>query len=373
MWSSTSILLAALITGTLLSLLTQDLGLMYLGCFTLGALITVLMVEPRGLFLTAAQIPFLFGVATPLAALVITGAQSPTRGDGKLSKTELITLIFPLAQFFPTLIAVSVGAVIIAVVRYVKHKNNNVRLARRQSAQRKRDSRSDRSNLSTATRARRAASRTSRYRDERSRDQVTVDELLRRSQLSQRASSASSRQETHQRNPESQRDTQRPRLQGPHSHDQRSRPVSGTNQSTDVPHYGHNSRRGWDDGDIRSPRVPRRDGTRRPSTPASPRRETSDRTHTSRRDIHYREPRRTNVTRRDEPASQSGRNRNTEGRARQSQTHNRITSSIPANHYEQSSSQTTRPQGSRGYGDRRRDNRFLHQERTSRRDNNPRR
>nr|WP_151528478.1 MULTISPECIES: DUF6542 domain-containing protein [Corynebacterium] len=172
----------------MISLNQQSLGALYLMAFAVGALATVLWVEPRGLTLTVAQIPVIFGIATPCAAFLLGKSNSLSGGDGRLSKTELLTLIYPLAQFFPTLIVATLSAVAIAVLRYLHHRRTNVKLERKLSTQRKRAIDSDRRNLSTTTRAREAANRSRRYRGESRNSEVTVEDLLERNRADHKRS-----------------------------------------------------------------------------------------------------------------------------------------------------------------------------------------
>ncbi|WP_208854317.1 DUF6542 domain-containing protein [Corynebacterium ciconiae] len=236
-WSSTSILLASIVTGLVISLNQHTLGTLYLMAFAIGALVTVLLVEPRGLTLTVAQIPVIFGIATPFAALMLNKSNSLSGGDGRLSKTELLTLIYPLAQFFPTLIVVTLSVIAVAVLRYLHHRRNNIKLERKLSAQRKRASDSDRRNLTTTARAREAANRSRRYRGESGSSEVTVEDLLKRSRSDlMEPEERIAPREPHP--PREQREAHSPREQR-------------------EPRHPEPPRRGHDAEEIRSPRVPR--------------------------------------------------------------------------------------------------------------------
>ncbi|WP_370625533.1 DUF6542 domain-containing protein [Corynebacterium sp. TAE3-ERU2] len=252
-WSSTSILLASLFTGLVISLNQQSLGTLYLMAFAVGALVTVLWVEPRGLTLTVAQIPVIFGIATPCAALLLGKSNSVNGGDGRLSKTELLTLIYPLAQFFPTLIVVTLSAAAIAVLRYLHHRRTNMKLERKLSAQRKRASDSDRRNLSTTARAREAANRSRRYRGEAGNSEVTVEDLLERSRADHKRSKKRGFAREHQ-----------PASEHPSPHAQ------GAPHHPETPARSEAPTRARDYEEIRSPRIPRPHTPSAPSTPHTP-------------------------------------------------------------------------------------------------------
>lgn len=183
-WSGSAIVLACLITGLLISIYLGKLGLTYQLIFIVGALTVTLLVEARGLFLTVASIPLLFGIATPLASWLVS-QQGINSGSG-FSTTQILTAIYPLAEFFPTLMMVTLVSALIAVARIMLLRRsgqaNQAVSERTRRAQRD----ADRANASTATRAR---AQTTRVRTRRAQEhsgtdneQVTVDELIRRSQ-----------------------------------------------------------------------------------------------------------------------------------------------------------------------------------------------
>ncbi|MBV7301774.1 hypothetical protein KRX12_03845 [Corynebacterium sp. TAE3-ERU2] len=237
----------------MISLNQQSLGTLYLMAFAVGALVTVLWVEPRGLTLTVAQIPVIFGIATPCAALLLGKSNSVNGGDGRLSKTELLTLIYPLAQFFPTLIVVTLSAAAIAVLRYLHHRRTNMKLERKLSAQRKRASDSDRRNLSTTARAREAANRSRRYRGEAGNSEVTVEDLLERSRADHKRSKKRGFAREHQ-----------PASEHPSPHAQ------GAPHHPETPARSEAPTRARDYEEIRSPRIPRPHTPSAPSTPHTP-------------------------------------------------------------------------------------------------------
>mgnify|MGYP001039294545 CR=1 FL=1 len=167
-----SIILAALITGLLLSLNAQAIGWPFLLCFAVAAIVVALVTDVRGLFLTVASIPLLFGIMTVLTAWIVTRSQA-AEGTAPFSTTTIVTALFPLAQFFPVLAAVSLGAVAIALLRVWSNGRSRKAAEAAAITHRRRAAEADRRNRDTATRARRRT------------NQVTVEELLARNRSRQ--------------------------------------------------------------------------------------------------------------------------------------------------------------------------------------------
>lgn len=166
-WSGIAIVLAALITGLLLSINAQAIGWPFLLCFAVAGIVVALATEARGLFLTIASMPLLFGTMTVLTSWMV-GRSLASDGTPAFSTTSIVTAIYPLAQFFPVLGGVTLVAAIIAAVRIWLLRRNG--RAREESAieVRRRTAEADRRNRDTVTRARSRA------------NQVTVEELLAR-------------------------------------------------------------------------------------------------------------------------------------------------------------------------------------------------
>lgn len=166
-WSGIAVILAALVTGLLISLSVQQIGLPFLVCFVLAGITVALLTEPRGLFLTVASMPILFAVMTVLTSWSV-GRSVASEGSPAFSTTTLVTAVYPLIEFFPVLFAVTAGGAAIAVLRLWLLKRSG--RAREVAAQRtrRRDAENDRRNRATASRARRRT------------NQVTVEELLER-------------------------------------------------------------------------------------------------------------------------------------------------------------------------------------------------
>lgn len=159
--------MAALITGLLLSISFQQVGLPYLVIFIIAGLFTALFTEPRGLFLTVVSLPLLFGVMTPVAAWSVARSLA-AEGTPAFSMATIATSVYPLIQFFPVLLAVTLGAGIIAALRLWLLKRAQRAQARVVQRARRRSAEVERRNRAAASRARHRT------------NQVTVEELLAR-------------------------------------------------------------------------------------------------------------------------------------------------------------------------------------------------
>lgn len=173
-WSGIAIVLAALITGLLLSINGQAVGLPYLLCFGVAALVVALFTEVRGLFLTVASIPLLFAVMTVVSAWAVTRSLA-SEGTAAFSTTSIVTAIFPLAQFFPVLMGVTSAATAVALLRVWLSRRSGRAAESAAVRDRRRLAEADRRNRDTASWARRRT------------NQVTVEELLARNRERQAA------------------------------------------------------------------------------------------------------------------------------------------------------------------------------------------
>lgn len=173
LWSALSILIAALATGVLLSVLGSDLGWQYLACFAVGALLTSLLVEVRGLSIFAACVPIFFAFATPVASWFVSDSMAPDASKGSLGRADMVAAVYPLAVFFPALLIVTLLVCFIGLLRYLAARNRARARAAALARARRKEQSADRANVAATTRV-----RTRRARGERPQ-QVTVDELLR--------------------------------------------------------------------------------------------------------------------------------------------------------------------------------------------------
>ena len=206
-WSGIAIVLAALITGLLLSINAQAIGWPFLLCFAVAGIVVALATEARGLFLTIASMPLLFGTMTVLTSWMV-GRSLASDGTPAFSTTSIVTAIYPLAQFFPVLGGVTLIAAIIAAVRIWLLRRDG--RAREESAieVRRRTAEADRRNRDTVTRARSRA------------NQVTVEELLARNRERDRSRTRAPREP---REPQVRRRQEAPR-RAPEADGHRGRP-----------------------------------------------------------------------------------------------------------------------------------------------------
>lgn len=210
-WAATSINIAALITGLLLSLNSASIGWPYMACFAIAALLTTLLVEVRGLFLNVAQLPLLFGIITVITAWLVANAGLSDNSD-RMSKTMILSAIFPLAQHFPELAITTAVCAIIALVRHRRKVAQTKAQIRRFEAERHQLAKAERRNRATTSRVRGINARNSR--------KITVDELLRErqrdpQQASRRAVSRGVRQPQRPIREPERRDTRRGRAVPP--------------------------------------------------------------------------------------------------------------------------------------------------------------
>ncbi|MDK8878942.1 DUF6542 domain-containing protein [Corynebacterium sp. MSK008] len=164
--SGIGIIFAALFTGVLLSLSTAVIGWPFLALYAAAVIVVATLVNPRGLFLTVASAPILFVVAVVIAGWVMSRNQ--IAAGGASGKAALLLVFYPVIELFPVLFAVTLGSIVIAVVRIRLIKRHNEQLLRRETAERTRINRSNRRTNSEGRRARERAKA------------VSVDELLRR-------------------------------------------------------------------------------------------------------------------------------------------------------------------------------------------------
>lgn len=178
--SGLGILIAALATGGLISLYNEVIDWPFLTLFALAAVLVATFVNPRGLFITVASIPVLFTFFLLLTGTLNAYFALP-EGQTSLGRTSALLILYPLVQFFPVLIMVTLGALLITLVRYQLLKRQNEDIRRREAQQRRRTSETNRRTTREASRSRATATATSRRRDRSSGGQkVTVDELLAR-------------------------------------------------------------------------------------------------------------------------------------------------------------------------------------------------
>lgn len=208
-------MLAALAVGLLISVRQQTIGLPFLIAFAAGSVVVTILVEARGLMLTVGQLPLLFGISLPLTAWMINASVSNV--PQKLSATTILTLVYPLAQHFPTLGLVTLGCAVIAALRIWQFRRTMGSQARSAERERRKTQEADRTNRETASRARRLSNRNQQdippHKEPAAASQrVTVEELQRRASAPEEPP-----QQPHKRTVQRPRPQQRPAAQQPHA------------------------------------------------------------------------------------------------------------------------------------------------------------
>lgn len=159
-WTAIAVILAALVTGLLVTMMVGGIGTAYVVCFALGALIAVLCVEFRGLFLTVTSIPILFALLTVVTGWFTSRADSPD-GAAPFSRTMIVTSIFPIIQLFPALIGTTLAALAIAIIRFWLGRRNSKSQSHKAQVARRAEAEADRRNRDSTAKARQQSSKLS--------------------------------------------------------------------------------------------------------------------------------------------------------------------------------------------------------------------
>lgn len=161
-WSGVSIVLAALLTGLLLSMLNHTIGAPYIILFVVASLVVALLTEVRGLFITVASIPLSFAAVTVLTSWFNGRALSPNISG--LSTTALVTAVYPLLQLFPVLFFVTLGSAAIAFLRISLLRRRAAEMEKKERESRRRTAKAEQRNQETVSRLNSAsAARRVRY------------------------------------------------------------------------------------------------------------------------------------------------------------------------------------------------------------------
>ena len=179
-WTSIAVIMAALVTGLLISSITASVGWPFLICFILGAIAASLIVHVRGLFLTVASIPLLFSIAIFITSWIVSRA-SAGEDSPMLSATILVTSAYPLLQVFPHLAITLLGCIAIAVFRLYRAKQKATSISSKEMVNRRTMAESNRRNTQTTSRARKTTER------------LSVAELVERSKNNKRTPRPQSR------------------------------------------------------------------------------------------------------------------------------------------------------------------------------------
>ena len=182
--SGIGIIIAALVTGGLIALYNEAIGMPFLILFAVAAIVVTTFVNPKGLFITVATTPLLYTFFLLLTGTLNAYFQLP-EGQTSLGKTSVLLILYPLVQYFPVLLFVALGTTLIALLRYRLLKTQNDDILAREERQRRQVSATNRRTNREATR--------SRKRNVNPESRVTVEELLARRAERQKAGTESSR------------------------------------------------------------------------------------------------------------------------------------------------------------------------------------
>lgn len=112
-WTAVLLAVAITLTGVAIDSASGGLGAGFTVAYFLGCLIAVLAVSRRALFVVGVQPPIIMAILVPLAS-VIAGAGLTT---GVFSRTQLISLVLPLASRFPLMLATTLVVAALALIR----------------------------------------------------------------------------------------------------------------------------------------------------------------------------------------------------------------------------------------------------------------
>lgn len=160
MWFGIAVIVAALITGLLVSLLMTNLGWPYLACFAVSVLAVTATVDLRGVFLTVVSTPPLFAVFTVVTSWAVNHA-SASENAPAFSRTAIVTAVYPFTQHFPTLFIVTAVAALIAWVRLWRTRREAKAATEQAIVTRRATAEADRRNRAAAARARERTGRLS--------------------------------------------------------------------------------------------------------------------------------------------------------------------------------------------------------------------
>lgn len=124
----------------------------FLALFAASVVLTTTFVNIRGVYLTVASAPLLFvGAVLTISFLLSRGELS---GDGASGRAARILVLYPLAQLFPVLFTVTLGAAIIGFARIWLIKRQNRAIRAHERFQRSRAAGQNRRNAAQAQRTR---------------------------------------------------------------------------------------------------------------------------------------------------------------------------------------------------------------------------
>ena len=112
-WTAVLLAVAVTLTGAAVDTGAGELGAGFTVAYVLGCVLAVLAVSRKSLFVAAVQPPIVMAVIVPLVS-VIAGAGLTAE---MFSRSQLITVILPLATRFPLMIVTTLIVVALALIR----------------------------------------------------------------------------------------------------------------------------------------------------------------------------------------------------------------------------------------------------------------
>lgn len=112
-WTTVLLAVAITLTGIAIDSTRGGLGAGFTIAFFLGCLLAVLAVSRRSVFVAGVQPPIIMAVLVPLVS-VTAGVGLST---GAFSRTQLISLVLPLATQFPLMLATTLVVAALALIR----------------------------------------------------------------------------------------------------------------------------------------------------------------------------------------------------------------------------------------------------------------
>ncbi|MEX3505419.1 DUF6542 domain-containing protein, partial [Corynebacterium sp. LK2510] len=165
--SGVAIVFAALFTGAALSTYLGQIGWPFMVCFAAAVILVTTLVNPRGLFLTVVTAPILYVTALLATGWLITRGGSSAE-SGTAARANVLAIAYPVIEFFPVLAAVTLGSIVLALLRIALLTRRNA-VTQRETVRRR--VQQAESNRRTTRQSRRARERS---------NSVTVEELVRR-------------------------------------------------------------------------------------------------------------------------------------------------------------------------------------------------
>lgn len=171
----------AILVSLLLSIGDQSIGTAVIVINIIAALGVTLISQPRNLFIVVCCVPI-----TLALSLLFAGAMTAqANGNEGFGLSQIVTAIYPLTQYFPQFMFLTIGCAIIAVLRIYLLRRNSQRKSRNMHKERATQKMQEQRNRQASTKSRRQATNAAH--------QVTVQDLLERRRNQNKQGSRSGR------------------------------------------------------------------------------------------------------------------------------------------------------------------------------------